>query len=128
MHPYLYPRKYRTLTRWVTVVSFWIIMLSISMGKWGVTHYFKLRDVKNELILSNSKIRSKNQQIRNEVSVLTHSKLAQEDYIRQDFGYIKEGEIVYRFETIPKERDFRKKSDDTMETLISNNSKTKKRY
>jgi len=110
MHPYLFPRKYRTLTRWVTVVSFWIIMLSISMGKWGVNHYLKLKEVKNEFILSNSKIRSKNQLIRNEVSVLTHSKLAQEDYMRQDFGYIKEGEIVYRFEAIPTEIDFRVKS------------------
>lgn len=74
-----------------------LILLFTVFGERGLVkaHYFA--NERNEIAARIEKLRRENQYLRGELKALRHDRHYVEDIARRELGFVREGEIVYRF-------------------------------
>jgi cell division protein FtsB len=89
--------------------AFWVIMLSICMGKTGLINYVKLRNLKHTLHDTNHELSIEKHLLKHKIEKLNASRQEKEAFLLAQYGYLKKNHYVYRFEKVPETFDFRKK-------------------
>ncbi|MBX9704317.1 MAG: septum formation initiator family protein [Silvanigrellaceae bacterium] len=97
----IFSLRFTFLSRWVIGIAAWLIIISMSMGKTGISNYFKLRQEKEVLIQSNIELMVANQQLQEKIEKLSHSQATRIKYLKQNFGYLEKNEYVYQFGYVP---------------------------
>jgi len=89
-----------------------VLTLSFTVfSKNGFLHLFKLKQELLRIEKSNHELNAENHELFNKIRKLSRSKSAQEEAIRRELGWVKNGEIVVEFFSSPLEE--LKKSDAT---------------
>jgi len=100
----------------VMFFTFWVLMLSICIGKTGLSNYGKLAHLRDELIEANIKLQVQNQALLRQQDRLKNVRKEKEAYLASEYGYIKKESYVYRFEAVPTQYDFRRMTAKTLDT------------
>ncbi len=94
------------VSRVVSSKAFWItcfiLVVFLTTGlvcfsKTGFMHLFRMKRELYELEKQNSEISSKNRMLFNKIRLFTNNRLLQEEAIRKELGWVKDGEIVIDF-------------------------------
>jgi cell division protein FtsB/cell division protein DivIC len=72
-------------------------------GDKGIMHLLRLQKEWGRIKEANVKIEEENRKLREEVKRLQHEKRYIEEIARKELGMVKEGEVIYQFES-PKEK------------------------
>lgn len=94
-------RRYVLLVRWSIVAALWILLVSMATGKAGVSNYLELARNRDTLQDVTRELAVKNQFLEAEIKKLETSKDAQVRYLKESFGYISPGEVVFHFKDTP---------------------------
>jgi cell division protein FtsL len=70
-------------------------------GEKGVLHFLRLQKEVVQIKERNIKLEEENQKLREEVKRLQRDKRYIEEIARKELGMVKEGEIIYQFDTPP---------------------------
>lgn len=91
-----------TLTvRWAIVFALGGLLISMSTGQHGITNYIKLLQNKEELKSVSTQLAIENQLMRERIKTLRTSERAQVHFLKENFGYVEKGELVYLFKAPP---------------------------
>ena len=74
-------------------------------GEQGIFHLFRLQKELARIKDKNSKLEEENQKLKEEVKRLQSDKRYVEEIARKELGMVKEGEIIYQFDTPSKRKD-----------------------
>ena len=69
------------------------------LGEKGILHLLRLQKEVAQIKESNIKLEEENQKLREEVKRLQNDKRYIEEIARKELGMVKEGEIIYQFDT-----------------------------
>jgi cell division protein FtsB len=95
--PSLGSARLALLVRWSIVIALWALLISMATGQSGVSNYRELLRNEEELLSVTNGLRLENQLLGERIERLKSSREAQLRYLKEDFGYIEEGEVVYHF-------------------------------
>jgi cell division protein FtsB len=85
------------LVRWSIVIALWALLISMATGQSGVSNYRELLLGRTELESVNGALMIENQLLEERLARLRSSREAQLRYLKEDFGYVENGEIVFHF-------------------------------
>lgn len=85
---------YSLIIRWSVVLALGVLLISMASGQLGVSNYLSLLKNREWLQQNNMQLQIANQMLQKQYDDLTHSKIAQELFVREDLGMIKPGETV----------------------------------
>ena len=90
------------MKRFVINTIFFLILLSLIagtiIGKRGFVHLVKLEDEYNQIALFNQKLKLENDRLKTEIIDLKNNLRYLEELSRNELGYAKKGELIYRTE------------------------------
>jgi cell division protein FtsL len=92
------------------LISFLIFGILTFFGEKGILHLFRLRKELVRVNEKNSKLEEENQKLKGEVKRLKSDKRYIEEIARKELGMVKEGEIIYQFDS-PKDKNSKDKKD-----------------
>ena len=95
--PELFSQRFQTLSRWTVIIVLWVIIASIAMGKAGIANFMELIRERDILLQTINELQIQNQTIEENMLRLKSSRLAQERYIKQNFGYTERNEYIFQF-------------------------------
>jgi cell division protein FtsB len=98
----VFSSRFVTIVRWVVVISLWLIIISIAVGKSGISNYLELLQTKHILEESNIQWIIKNQILEDKVTKLKNSTWEQKRYVKEHYGYTETNEYVYLFRPNPE--------------------------
>jgi cell division protein FtsB/cell division protein DivIC len=75
------------------------------LGEKGIFNLFRLRKEVTRIKEKNFQLEAENQKLREEVKRLQSDKRYIEEIARKELGMVKEGEIIYRFDTSSKRKE-----------------------
>ena len=75
------------------------------LGEKGIFNLLRLRKEVARIKERNLKLEEENQKLKEEVKRLQSDKRYIEEIARKELGMVKEGEIIYRFDTPPKGKE-----------------------
>lgn len=81
-----------------------VLLISMATGQYGISNYRELLRNKEELEQLNMRISIENQMLNEKIAKLKASREAQVHFLKENFGYIAQGEVVYRFRKKPAQR------------------------
>ena len=87
------------------LLLFLILGFFTFFGDKGILHLFRLQKELARIKETNVKIEEENRRLREEVSRLQHEKRYIEEIARKELGMVKEGEVIYQFETPNNEKE-----------------------
>jgi cell division protein FtsB len=90
-------QKISLLVRWSVVVALWSLLLSMATGQSGVSNYRELLKNRDALRDINAQLAVENQFLEERIQRLKTSKDEQIRYVKEHFGYIEAGEMVFHF-------------------------------
>jgi len=96
-------RKRRLL--FLMVVFLLILGAFTFFGEKGIFNLLRLQKEVVRIKEKNTKLEEENQMLREEVKRLQSDKRYIEEVARRELGMVKEGEIIYRFDTPSKEKE-----------------------
>jgi len=80
-------------------------------GDKGIIHLLRLQKELVRIKDANAKIEEENRKLREEVKRLQHEKRYIEEIARKELGMVKEGEVIYQFES-PNEKNRKNATND----------------
>jgi cell division protein FtsB/cell division protein DivIC len=93
----------------ILVLLFFLILGFFTfLGDKGILHLLRLQKELTRIKDANVKVEEENRKLREEVKRLQHEKRYIEEIARKELGMVKEGEIIYQFDS----PDEKKKSKD----------------
>jgi len=92
------------------LISFLIFAILTFFGEKGILHLFRLQKELVRVSEKNSKLVEENQKLKEEVKRLKSDKRYIEEIARKELGMVKEGEIIYQFDS-PKNMSSKDKKD-----------------
>ena len=96
-------RKRRFL---ILIIIFLLILGAFTFfGEKGIFNLLRLQKEVVRIKEKSSKLEEENQGLREEVKRLQTDKRYIEEIARKELGMVKEGEIIYRFDAPPKEKE-----------------------
>jgi cell division protein FtsB/cell division protein DivIC len=95
-------RKRRILI--LIVISLLILGSLTFFGEKGIFNLLRLREEVTRIKERNLKLEEENQKLKEEVKRLQSDRRYIEEIARKELGMVKEGEIIYRFDTPPKRK------------------------
>jgi cell division protein FtsB/cell division protein DivIC len=96
-------RKRRIL---ILIIIFLLILGSLTFfGEKGIFNLLRLRKEVARIKERNLKLEEENQKLKEEVKRLQSDKRYIEEVARKELGMVKEGEIIYRFDTPSKGKE-----------------------
>lgn len=96
----IYSKRFQALSRWVVLIVLWVIIFSIAIGKVGIANFMTLAGERDVLIRTVQELSKQNQEILENIHNLKNSRIFQERYLKQNFGYVEQDEIVFHFKQI----------------------------
>jgi cell division protein FtsL len=96
-------RKKRFLL--LILISLLILGILTFFGEKGILHLFRLQKEVVRIKEKNAKLEEENQKLREEVKRLQSDKRYIEEIARKELGMVKEGEIIYQFDTPSKGKE-----------------------
>ena len=96
--PPVFSKKFQMIARWVVVVVLWLIIGSIAIGRAGIANFMELINERDGLVETNIQNLIQNQKIQQRIEALKNSPVEQIRFLKQNFGYVEQGEYVYRFQ------------------------------
>ncbi len=96
-------RKRRILI--LIIISLLILGSLTFFGEKGIFNLVRLRKEVARIKERNLKLEGENQKLREEVKRLQSDKRYIEEIARKELGMVKEGEIIYRFDTSSKRKE-----------------------
>jgi cell division protein FtsB/cell division protein DivIC len=81
------------------LISFLILGILTFFGEKGILHLLRLQRELVRIKEKNTKLEGENQKLREEVKRLQTDKRYIEEIARKELGMVKEGEIIYQFDT-----------------------------
>jgi len=75
------------------------------LGDKGILHLLRLQKELARIREANTKIEEENQKLKEEVRRLQSEKRYIEEIARRELGMVKEGEIIYQFDSSAKEKE-----------------------
>ena len=93
--------------RFLLLVLIFLLILGILtfFGEKGILHLFRLQKEVARIKEKNIKLEEENQKLREEVKRLQSDKRYIEEIARKELGMVKEGEIIYQFDTPSKGKE-----------------------
>jgi cell division protein FtsB len=92
------------------LLLFLILGFFTFFGDKGIIHLLRVQKELARIKETNVKIEEENRRLREEVSRLQHEKRYIEEIARKELGMVKEGEVIYQFETPNEEKRNSKKN------------------
>jgi cell division protein FtsB len=92
------------------LLLFLILGFFTFFGDKGILHLLRVQKELARIKQTNAKIEEENRRLREEVSRLQHEKRYIEEIARKELGMVKEGEVIYQFETPNEEKQNSKKN------------------
>ena len=89
----------------LVLLLFLILGFFTFFGDKGILHLLRLQKEFARIKETNVKIEEENRRLREEVSRLQHEKRYIEEIARKELGMVKEGEVIYQFETPNNEKE-----------------------
>ena len=90
----------------ILIIIFLLILGSLTFfGEKGILNLLRLRMEMVRVKEKNSQLEGENQRLREEIKRLQSDKRYIEEIARKELGMIKEGEIIYQFDTSPKRKE-----------------------
>ena len=83
----------------LVLIPFLILGILTFFGEKGILHLFRLQKEFVRIKEKNMKLEEENQKLREEVKRLRTDKRYIEEIARRELGMVKEGEIIYQFDT-----------------------------
>ncbi|MCA2960447.1 MAG: septum formation initiator family protein [Silvanigrellales bacterium] len=83
--------------RWSIVIALWALLISMATGQSGVSNYRELLRNRAELESVVDGLGVENQLLEERLEKLKTSREAQMRYLKEQFGYVEKGEIVFHF-------------------------------
>jgi cell division protein FtsB/cell division protein DivIC len=81
------------------LIAFLILGILTFFGEKGVFHLLRLQEEVARIKERNIKLEGENQKLREEVKRLQSDKRYIEETARKELGMVKEGEVIYQFDT-----------------------------
>ena len=85
------------MVRWSIVIALWALLISMATGQSGVSNYRELLRGRTELETVNDALIIDNQLLEERLVRMRTSREAQLRYLKEQFGYVEQGEIVFHF-------------------------------
>ncbi len=96
-------RKRRILI--LIIISLLIFGALTFFGEKGILHLLRLQKEVTRIKEKNLKLEEENQKLKEEVKRLRSDKRYIEEVARKELGMVKEGEIIYQFDTPPRGKE-----------------------
>ncbi len=93
----IFSKRFESIARWIVLVVLWVIILSIAVGKAGITNLITLTKERDILLYTVQQLSQENQDMENLFHMLSNSHYLQERYLKQNFGYVEQDEFVLQF-------------------------------
>lgn len=91
------PREVTFVVRWAIVGALGILLISMATGQSGITNYMELLSNRDELWRVTQELSARNQLVQQRIADLKTSREAQVRYVKEEFGYVEPGEVIYHF-------------------------------
>ena len=72
--------------------------MSMASGQSGISNYMELVSKRNVLVDVNTRLKIENQLMEERIQRLKTSSTEQVRFLKEEFGYVQEGEYIYRFD------------------------------
>jgi len=95
-------KKYLLL---LILIAFLILGILTFFGEKGIFHLLRLQKEVTRIKERNIKLEEENQKLREEVKRLQSDKRYIEETARKELGMVKEGEVIYQFDTPPTKKE-----------------------
>jgi cell division protein FtsB/cell division protein DivIC len=90
----------------ILIILFLLIFGSLTFfGEKGIFNLLRLRKEVARIKEKNSQLEGENQRLKEEIKRLQSDKRYIEEIARKELGMVKEGEIIYQFDTSPKRKE-----------------------
>ena len=89
----------------LVLISLLILGILTFFGEKGIFHLFRLQKELARIKEKNVKLEEENQKLKEEVKRLQSDKRYIEEIARKELGMVKEGEIIYQFDTPSKGKE-----------------------
>jgi cell division protein FtsB len=87
-----------TLTmRWALVAVLGVLLISMATGQSGIANFLELKKNRNELSQVVTELSIENQKLELHLNKLRNSREVQMRFLKQEYGYVEQGEYVYHF-------------------------------
>lgn len=89
--------SFTLIIRWAIVLALSVLLISMATGQYGISNYRELLKNKGELEELTMKLAIENQLLADKIDKLKTSRDAQIHFLKESFGYVAQGEVIYRF-------------------------------
>jgi cell division protein FtsB len=89
----------------LVLLLFLILGFFTFFGDKGILHLLRLQKELTRIKETNVRMEEENRRLREEVGRLQHEKRYIEEIARKELGMVKEGEVIYQFETPDTEKE-----------------------
>lgn len=90
-------QNFTLVIRWAIVLALSVLLVSMATGQYGISNYRELLNSKEQLARVNMNLSIENQLLEDKIAKLKNSHDAQVHYLKENFGYIAQGEVIFRF-------------------------------
>lgn len=82
-----------------------VLLVLVFFGERGILHRLRLQRELARIKAANAKVEEENRKLKEEVRRLQTEKKYIEEIARKELGMVKEGEIVYQFDTMGQDKE-----------------------
>jgi len=94
--------------RWAVVLSLWVLMISMAMGRFGIANFKELQKNRRELEVVVQDLELANHQRQEQLEALKNSEDAALRFVKQEFHVVAAGEKIYHLKP-PQQEVFGRK-------------------
>lgn len=98
----LHSRAFGHVVRWTIVLALWTMLISMAIGRFGISNYIQLTDNADNLRQRNMLLGIENQMLEAQIERLRVSERAQLMYLAKEFGATERGVRVVHLKPVPK--------------------------
>jgi hypothetical protein len=97
----LQSRGFGHVVRWTIVLALWTLLISMAIGRFGISNYMQLRENANLLRDSNMKLGIENQMLQERLRLLEQSPTARRLFVMTQTGQIDGNQKIIHLNPIP---------------------------
>lgn len=97
----LQSKGFAHVVRWTIVLALWTLLISMAIGKFGISNYVALKENAATLADKNVQLALENQILEQELEQLRVSKSAVVQFLAKEVGYVPPGKRIVHFDRLP---------------------------
>ncbi len=98
----LQSRVFGHVVRWTIVLALWTLLISMAIGRFGISNYIQLRENADTLAHENMLLSIENQLIEERIEELKSSPAARSQFLQEEFGLVQPHQRVVHFRKLPQ--------------------------